>query len=114
MFSLAQRRDIINTISEFFLHLFYCEKSCFVGFVGCAILWDLLGEQNSKVFSGLERDPSNIWSFVLDLVFLFGLRFLKIIYTYLLGAPFFSGFPLYAFLFFHLVSMKVVVIIKKK
>ena len=28
----------------------------------CAILWVVWGEENNRVFKGVERDPGEIWS----------------------------------------------------
>lgn len=53
----------------------------------CAILWDLWGERNSRVFRGLKRDPSNVWFLVF--LFLWFRRFFVILLLFLdFQAPF--------------------------
>ena len=50
-------------IEEFLLYLLFRENGHFLRLVGtCALLWDLWGERNNRVFRGLEKDLSDVWS----------------------------------------------------
>lgn len=53
----VHHRNISNIIKDFFLNLPFGERGRFLWLAGvCAITWLLWGEQNSRVFRGLDRD----------------------------------------------------------
>lgn len=64
-FLLARHKDTSVMIKEFLLHPSFCEKGqFFLCFGVCITFWVLWGKWNNRVFRGLERDPSDVWSLV--------------------------------------------------
>lgn len=64
-FLLARQRDANAMIEKFLLNPLHGEKGCFLWFTGvCAILSVLWGERNSRIFRGVDKDPSEVWSLV--------------------------------------------------
>lgn len=62
---IAGQTDVREAIGESLLHLPFSKKSHFLWFAGmCALLWDVYGGRNNKVFRGLEKDHSEVWSLV--------------------------------------------------
>ncbi|TYK23653.1 SIL1 [Cucumis melo var. makuwa] len=59
------QREVHLVIGEFLLRLPLREKGCFLWCVGvCAVIWNLWGERNNRVFRGVEREPCEVWSLV--------------------------------------------------
>ncbi|KAL0557067.1 hypothetical protein IC582_005585 [Cucumis melo] len=59
-------RDVRLMIGEFLLlfsiHLFQRERLFSLALRVCTILWNLWRRETMKVFCGVERDPSEVWS----------------------------------------------------
>ena len=56
---------INNMFYQFLLHPPFSDKGGFSWRAGvCAVIWDIWGERNARVFRGRERRDSEIWSLV--------------------------------------------------
>lgn len=77
----ARHRDTSAIIEELLLNLPYRANGCFLWLVGVCNL-KFGGVSGVLVFRGVNRDPSDIWSFVLfhvSCVFRFGRLFVTIL-----------------------------------